>query len=87
MASNDSDVRVLVTAPIGRDATLITQVLAQASVACHVCEDVSELLSQMAAGVGAVVIAQEALNPASIANIADFLRAQPPWSGTPSACA
>lgn len=83
MAAESSELRVLVTAPTGRDAELICQMLEKAAIECHVCSDTDELLSQMASGVGAAVVAQEALTPASVGNIADFLSSQPPWSDCP----
>ena len=83
MSNEGRDLRVLIVAPVGRDATLISQALSQIEVACHVCGDVDELIREMQDAVGAVALAQEAFDQETIPKIAEFLKTQPPWSDCP----
>jgi signal transduction histidine kinase len=83
MDAERSELRVLVVAPLGRDGDLISQVLGQVRISCHVCQSVDELLAEMGNGAGAAVVAQEALSAESISNLTDFLNSQPPWSDFP----
>lgn len=83
MGSEESDIRVLIVAPLGRDAPLVAQVLGQTDIPCHICSNVDELIIEMGQGVGAVVLALEALSPKSISNLENLLNAQPPWSDSP----
>lgn len=83
MESESVERRVLVVAPLGRDAELISQVLGQAGIACRSCSDIDELIREMAEGAGGAVISQEALSPKLISDIATFLNAQPEWSDCP----
>jgi signal transduction histidine kinase len=75
--------RVLVLAPSGRDAVLASQVLAQAQIAAHVCEDVAALTAAIDEGAGAALLANEALTPPVIATLAAHLQQQPAWSDFP----
>lgn len=75
--------RVLVLAPTGRDAELIARVLAQAHMAPLVCEDVANLCSNWSIGAGAAIVAEEALSPESLHQLATALAQQPPWSDFP----
>ncbi len=75
---------VTVLAPTGRDALLTPRVLAEAGVVCTICEDLRVLGAEVAKGVGAVLLAEEAI--ASDARLSDFvrtLREQPAWSDVP----
>ena len=83
MSNEGRELRVLIVAPVGRDATLISQALSQIEVNCHVCRDVDELIREMQDSVGAVVLAQEAFDQQTIPKIADYLKTQPPWSDCP----
>lgn len=75
--------RVLVFAPSGRDAILATQVLQQAGLNGSICATSRELVAAIGEGAGAAIVAQEALTPAVIADLAASLRGQPPWSDFP----
>ena len=77
---------VLVLAPTGRDTPLTCSILEQrAGVTCAPCADVTELCAKIASdgGVGAVIVAEEALDPGSARRLADTLAAQLPWSDLP----
>ena len=76
--------RVLVLAPTGRDAPMTRDVLAEAGIRTLVCADLAELVARMAEGVGALLIAEEALaNDAHVQYLSDRLMRQPPWSDLP----
>ena len=75
--------RVLVLAPAGVDGLLIGRELTLAGIKVKVCESLDELCDRMQDGIGAAIVAEEALTPTSIALLAKALAAQPPWSDLP----
>jgi signal transduction histidine kinase len=75
--------RVLVLAPSGRDAKLVCQLLEKAGMPAVTCADVQQICAVMASGAGALMIAEEALTPTSIAELSQLLNAQEPWSDFP----
>jgi signal transduction histidine kinase len=75
--------RVLVLAPYGRDGQLTCEVLADASIESTRCEDVEQLCSELGQGAGAIIVAAEALHPASMPSLVSALGEQPPWSDIP----
>ncbi|HEX4959871.1 MAG TPA: ATP-binding protein [Thermoanaerobaculia bacterium] len=75
--------RVLVLAPTGRDAVLACQLLTSMAVPSHPCENSEELFREIPAGAGAVILADEALQPGTIQGLLEVLSAQPPWSDLP----
>src|ERR1700733_5512390 len=74
--------RVLILAPVGRDAELARGVLLREHLTPEICSDVGDLISRMEAGAGAAVIADEALN-SNISLLQDWVKAQPAWSDFP----
>jgi signal transduction histidine kinase len=79
----DVESRVLVLAPTGKDGANSRAVLGKAGIACAVCRDVSELCREIGAGIGAVLLTEEALSLDKASRLADALRGQPPWSDLP----
>ncbi|HSS48994.1 MAG TPA: ATP-binding protein [Thermoanaerobaculia bacterium] len=75
--------RVLVLAPTGRDAVLACQLLSSMDVLSQACSSPEDLFRQIMAGAGAVVIADEALQPHTTAGLLEVLASQPPWSDLP----
>ncbi len=75
--------RVLVLAPTGRDGVLACQLLASLEVPALAASNAAELFQEIAAGAGAVIIADEALHPETAAGLLDVLSGQPPWSDLP----
>ena len=65
----NTDGRVLVTAPLGRDAELIASLLRKAGIASQECRTVAELASAMNEGAGAAIVAEEFLGPAHVASL------------------
>jgi signal transduction histidine kinase/CheY-like chemotaxis protein len=74
--------RLLILAPVGKDAALLQSMLSTDSVSSLVCADLAAVLSEAARGVAAVLIAEESL-PYSDARLAALVAAQPPWSDLP----
>ncbi len=75
--------RVLVLAPTGRDAVLACQLLSTMGVLSQACVHPDDLFREIMAGAGAVIIADEALQPHATAGLLERLAAQPPWSDLP----
>jgi signal transduction histidine kinase/CheY-like chemotaxis protein len=75
--------RVLVLAPTGRDAVLACQLLASMEVPSRACADSSELFQEIGTGAGAVILADEALQPEVSDGLLRLLGDQPPWSDLP----
>jgi signal transduction histidine kinase len=80
---NEYEARVLVLAPIGRDATLIAETLCAAGICAVTCPDFNTLFAWLKEGAAAVVVAQEGLSQASVTSVAAWLTLQPPWSDLP----
>jgi PAS domain S-box-containing protein len=83
MPSDDAALRVLVFAPLGRDAELIATLLARADVATATCRSAADLADRLAAGAGAVVLTHEAMNGATLEVLDQFVEEQPTWSDLP----
>ncbi|HEX4808146.1 MAG TPA: ATP-binding protein [Bryobacteraceae bacterium] len=80
---NDLEMRVVVLAPTGRDAVLLSKTLQSANITAEVCDHPRELLAMLEHGAAAVMVAEEALLSADIAEVAHWLASQPPWSDIP----
>jgi PAS domain S-box-containing protein len=78
-----SDGRVLITAPLGRDAALIAGLLRKAGIVCEEAGTINELIAGMRQGAGAAIVAEEFLGPTHVTAMAEALREQPPWSDFP----
>ena len=76
---------VAVLAPTGRDAEVSARVLSEAGFAPMVCQDIDTLCSafERHSTVGAMLIAEEALDARARRRLVDTLAAQPPWSDVP----
>jgi signal transduction histidine kinase len=81
--ANAAPERVLINAPYGRDGALLSHVLEKAGIESLVCSSVHMLCEELQKGAGAVIIADEALRPANIAELSAALRSQEQWSDLP----
>jgi two-component system, sensor histidine kinase len=77
------DERILVVAPLGRDATVMTTFMARSGLDAIALEHVDALAAAIPSGVGAIVITEEVLIPTVPGVLVDALRAQPTWSDVP----
>ncbi|HUR81816.1 MAG TPA: ATP-binding protein [Thermoanaerobaculia bacterium] len=75
--------RVLIVAPIGRDAELMCTHLENAGVTCDVCGSIDETCRELERGAGALLLTEEALAPDAVARLAYVLNEQPAWSDVP----
>lgn len=78
-----SEMRVLILAPIGRDAALLASSLSGLDVPAVAMPDTPALVQGLAEGAGCAIIAEEALRPEAIKSLTGWLASQPPWSDTP----
>ena len=81
--TSDIERRVLILAPIGRDAALARAALAGAGMCAEACSDMAALCREILAGAGAALVASEALTPDALARLMETLKQQPPWSDLP----
>jgi signal transduction histidine kinase/ActR/RegA family two-component response regulator len=75
--------RVLVLAPLGRDATVVCAALSAAGIDCEVTATLNDLVAHARDGVGAIMLTQEALSAAGLIKLLDVLSSQPSWSDLP----
>lgn len=78
----DVGMRVLVLAPLGRDASLICGTLKDAGLVARPCSDLDEVAALMSEGAGALVLTDEALRTKSAA-FTLVMENQPRWSDFP----
>jgi signal transduction histidine kinase/ActR/RegA family two-component response regulator len=78
------ELRVLIHAPRGRDASVVQTVLQHQGVQAHVCTTEEDLLQAMIQGSAAVILTEEAL-PQLLSDdrLLAWLQNQPPWSDFP----
>ena len=75
--------RVLILAPIGRDAQLAAAALRSARLEGATCRDIETLCAELRDGAGAVMITEEALSAHAMSCLREILERQPPWSDLP----
>ncbi len=80
---NAAEHRILIMAPIGRDAQLAREVLKDAEIAAEAFDEMPSLCRALEEGAGAVLIAEEALLPEALALLARALAKQSLWSDLP----
>src|ERR1700759_2195368 len=59
--STNSDLRVLVFAPVGRDGAAVAEILRRSGREVSICADLLQLVVEIEAGAGAVFVAEEGL--------------------------
>jgi signal transduction histidine kinase len=74
--------RLLIFAPVGRDAALVETMLRNEAVACFVCADLNCVSQEYERGAAAILIAEEALAGLD-GRLPDLIARQPPWSDLP----
>jgi signal transduction histidine kinase len=85
MAANSEQLeqRVLVLAPIGRDARAAAQHLAESKLDSVVCDDVDDLLFQLGEGAAIALVTEEAFLRGGTHDLEKWIASQPPWSDFP----
>jgi signal transduction histidine kinase/CheY-like chemotaxis protein len=79
----ETDDRILILAPTGRDAALAAEAFAEAGLTAFPCGDMDELCLRIEEGAGAAMITEEALTTASMACLREALEQQPAWADLP----
>jgi signal transduction histidine kinase len=72
--------RVLIFAPVGRDAALTRALLVGAGLSAAICRTIPEICAEIERGAGAVLLTEEALSDPQLGDLTAALVAQPPWS-------
>jgi signal transduction histidine kinase len=75
--------RILVLTPTGRDSELVATSLRQANLDACVCDGWVTLEGQIGRGAAAILVSEEALDPAGARRLQNLLREQPVWSDLP----
>jgi signal transduction histidine kinase len=83
MITAPNDERVLLLAPTGRDAQLLHEILDRGGIVSESCSGLEELSGKLTEGAGAVLLAEEALDPSGMERLTLALQHQPPWSDLP----
>jgi signal transduction histidine kinase len=79
----DSNFRVLIHAPFGKDAQHLQSTLEAQGFSCMICKDLESLAVEIPRGVGMVLTTEEALLSKHASIIVSLLKAQPSWSAIP----
>jgi signal transduction histidine kinase/CheY-like chemotaxis protein len=75
--------RILILAPIGRDARAAAEHLEAQALYCVVCSDIEDLLNKLKEGGAVAVVTEEALYTSGISSLEQWVAEQPPWSDFP----
>ena len=79
----DAPELIALLTPTGRDAAVSMRVLQNADLVATACAGMPALCAVIRQGVGAVLVAEEALHPHDSAMLLSVLAEQPPWSDLP----
>jgi signal transduction histidine kinase len=75
--------RVIIIAPVGQDARAMAALLDAQGFETQICNGSAEYSREMIDSAGALLLTEEALEPAQASLLLDALKAQPPWSELP----
>jgi signal transduction histidine kinase len=82
-ARGDTSELIALLTPTGRDGSVAVRVLGDAGLAAVACPDMPALCDRLGEGVGAVLIAEEALSAHASGMLLGVLGGQAPWSDVP----
>ncbi|MES2510499.1 MAG: response regulator [Pseudomonadota bacterium] len=77
------ELRVVICAPTGQDASLTARVFESVGIACAISFEPGDLLAKLSSGVGALLLAEEAVSGLGLRPLAEYVAAQPTWSDIP----
>ena len=83
LADRTLDRRVLVFAPVGKDASLTLDVLRRADLNGYVCDTTHRLCEELQRGASVIMLTEEAMEDPGIGELMECLRSQPAWSDIP----
>src|SRR5689334_3706401 len=69
--------------PTGRDAALVCATLEKADITAQTCPDAKILERELAAGAGAILLAEEGLQNGTLEHLIETFNRQPVWSDLP----
>ncbi len=75
--------RILILAPIGRDASASADLLTHAGLTAEVCTSLPELTAEVRRGAAAIFVTEEGLFGKDLHEFVDWLSGQPAWSDLP----
>ncbi len=75
--------RIVVIAPIGRDAAAITELLEGQGFQTEACHGATEACERVLQGAGTLLLTEEVLELGEVSKLFDALKAQPAWSELP----
>ncbi len=82
-ADTEHDHRVLVFAPIGRDAALTYELLHRTAVHGFICGSVGHVVAELGKGAGTIILTEEALDDPGFPSLPAALDQQAAWSDIP----
>jgi signal transduction histidine kinase/ActR/RegA family two-component response regulator len=83
MANAELEYRILIHAPVGRDARLIADLFGRAGIDTFVCAHAGQLIKEIADGAGALLVGDEAMSPEFLHALKNVIDQQPSWSDLP----
>jgi signal transduction histidine kinase len=83
MLETELEYRILIHAPVGKDARLIAELFGRAGIACRVCAQPDEVVEELGRGAGALLVGDEAITPEFLRAIRHFIDHQQGWSDLP----
>jgi signal transduction histidine kinase len=83
VATDISEAKVLILAPVGRDAAACGRLVQQAGLSPSIRQDVAELIAGLDRGADVVLLTEEALYGEGMGPLSAWVAAQPPWSDQP----
>jgi signal transduction histidine kinase/CheY-like chemotaxis protein len=82
-SADPSPERILVLAPVGRDAAMTVDLLRHAELDAEEVDGAGELIRGLGQGAAAAILTWESLDGSSVREISAFVAAQRPWSDVP----
>src|SRR5436305_12791641 len=83
MERNNSKERVLIIAPVGRDAQAMAELLVRHGCEAQICNSLAECAAHIQSSAGALILTEEALELGSLSHLFEALAAQRSWSELP----
>ena len=83
MTDSNKAQRVLVFAPIGRDAPATVDLLRRSGISADVCQGYEDLITELEGGADVAFVAEEALFGKVLDPLAEWIAHQEPWSDLP----
>src|SRR4051794_29545332 len=83
MQKNDSNLRVLIVAPIGGDARTMGTVLTRHGIKTQICHDPVACTAALKRGAGVLLLTEEALEMEGASHLRTALQSQAAWSELP----